>query len=149
MKTLIIYNSGYNKNTEKIAKAMAEVSNATLKQVNESSSNDLSCYDLIGFGSGIYNFKHHKSLIKFVKELDQMKNKKAFIFSTKAKFPKAFCHKKIKSLLLKKGFNVVGSFSCKGLVTFGPAKIFGGINKGHPNKDDIDNAKEFIRIIMK
>ena len=148
MKTLIVYHSVHNHNTEKIANAISYASNAIVKTVKETGINDLKSYDLIGFGSGIFNFKHHRSLFEFVKKLGQLNNKNAFIFSTKAKFPESICHKKLKTLLTKKGLNIIGEFSCKGLVTFGPAKLFGGINKGHPDENDINNAKRFVKSML-
>ncbi len=54
MKTLIIYISIHHSNTERIAKAMAEILDAKLVKSNEVHINDLLEYDLIGFGSGIY-----------------------------------------------------------------------------------------------
>ena len=40
-------------------------------------------YDLIGFGSGIYYYKPHKKLRKFVESMDDVENKKAFHFYMK------------------------------------------------------------------
>jgi hypothetical protein len=37
---------------------------------------------LIGFGSGIYDSKHHQSLFALVDRLPQVTNKNAFVFST-------------------------------------------------------------------
>jgi hypothetical protein len=37
---------------------------------------------LIGFGSGIYNGEHHKSILDLADSIDRQNNKKAFIFST-------------------------------------------------------------------
>ena len=54
MKTLIICVSIHHGNTEKIAKAMAEVLNAKLVKPNEVNINELAKYYSIGFGSGIY-----------------------------------------------------------------------------------------------
>jgi len=62
MKTLIIYNSTHHGNTKKIAKVMTEILNAELVKSDEVDITTLSKYDLIGFGSGIYYGKHHKSL---------------------------------------------------------------------------------------
>lgn len=49
MKTLILYFSFHHKNTERIAKAMAEVLNADLVEVTEASPEIVFDYDLIGF----------------------------------------------------------------------------------------------------
>lgn len=39
----------------------------------------------------------------------------------------------------------MGEFSCKGFDTFGLFKLIGGISKGHPDKNDLDNAKTFLK----
>lgn len=48
-------------NTEKIAKVMAEALNAKLVKVEDIQPEELADYDLIGFGSGIYGYKHHQN----------------------------------------------------------------------------------------
>ena len=54
MKSLIIYYSYYNKNTEKIAKILADKTNAEIINLKETNiAVDLDSYDLIGFG--VYN----------------------------------------------------------------------------------------------
>lgn len=76
-----------------------------------------------------------------------MSNKKVFVFSTsgqgKTKY-NGFVEQKLK----EKGFNVVGSFACKGYDTFGPFKLIGGIAKGRPNDKDFQNAKDFAKKLM-
>lgn len=37
-------------------------------------------YDLIGFGSGIYYYRPHKDMRKFLESLDEVENKEAFTF---------------------------------------------------------------------
>ena len=115
MKTLIIYASIHNGNTEKVARAMAEVLDAKLVKPNEIKTDESSEYDLIGFGSGIYFGKHHKSLLDLVSKLQPQNNKKAFIFSTRGIFPVSICHKALKKQLLEKEFEI--SFYSRGLVT--------------------------------
>ncbi|MCK4358430.1 MAG: flavodoxin family protein [Candidatus Cloacimonetes bacterium] len=141
MKTLLIYVSIHHGNTEKIAKVMAKVLNAKLVKPNEIDINELSKYDLIGFGSGIYGGKHHKVLLNFVDKLFQGQNKKAFIFSTSG--TNKDYNKSLKEKLLEKGFDIVGEFSCKGFDTWGPFKIVGGINRGRPNEQDLKKARKF------
>ena len=145
MKTLIICVSIHHGNTEKIAKAMAEVLNAKLAKPNEVNINELSKYDLIGFGSGIYAGEHHETLLNFADKLSQLQNKKAFIFSTRGILPVRLCHKSLRKKLLEKNFDVIAEFSCRGLLTEWPFNVIGGINKNRPNKKDLENAKNFAR----
>ena len=143
MKTLIIYASIHNGNTEKVARAMAEVLDAKLVKPNEIKTDESSEYDLIGFGSGIYFGKHHKSLLDLVSKLQPQNNKKAFIFSTRGIFPVSICHKALKKQLLEKEFEIMDEFSCKGFDNYGPFKLIGGINKNKPDGKDLDDAKKF------
>jgi flavodoxin len=148
MKKLIIYVSYHHNNTEKIARVIAKTLNADMKNLTQIDSNNLTMYDLIGFGSGIYFFKHHKNLLEFAKKIPQSKNKKAFIFSTSgsAILKK---HKPLKKILQSKGFEIIGEFNCAGYDNFGLLKIIGGKNKGRPNDEDIKKAKIFAKNLKK
>jgi flavodoxin len=145
MKNLIICVSIHHGNTEKIAKAMAEILNAKLAKPNEVTMDDLSNYDLIGFGSGIYAGEHHETLLDFADKLSQLQNKKAFIFSTRGILPVRLCHKSLRKKLLEKKVDVIGEFSCRGLLTEWPFNVIGGISKNRPNKKDLENARKFAR----
>jgi len=72
IKTLIIYASVHHNNTEKIACAMAEALNADMMRISEVNLEVLEKYDLIGFGSGIYYGKFHKSIIRLLEVLPKV-----------------------------------------------------------------------------
>ena len=74
MKALTVYISVHHGNTEKVARNMANILDADLVQVKEADATVLEGYDLIGFGSGIYFGKHHKSFLDFVDKLPVEKN---------------------------------------------------------------------------
>src|SRR5512136_511326 len=82
MKSLVIVFSYHHKNTETIAKSIAHVIDAPVKTPQQVNPEELREYDLVGFGSGIYAAKHHKSLLDLADKLPQVTGKKAFIFST-------------------------------------------------------------------
>ena len=82
MKSLIVLFSYHHKNKEKIAKVLSRVLDAEIKCPQEINPEELKEYNLIRFGSGIYSSKHHESLLELADKLPQVKNKKAFIFST-------------------------------------------------------------------
>ena len=71
MKVAVVYASVYYGNTEKVAKDIAEVLEADLYKAWEVDPSTLMQYNLIGFRSGIYFGKHHKSLFKLVNRLPQ------------------------------------------------------------------------------
>jgi flavodoxin len=146
METLIVYISIHHGNTEKIAKVMADTLDATLLEVKQADASMLEQYDLIGFGSGIYFGKHHKSLLDFVDKLPMLKNKKAFIFSTSGLRKIPFVHnfdKPLRAKLRWKGFDIIGEFSCRGLDTYRATKLVGGVNKGRPDAKDLKQAEDF------
>lgn len=150
MKALVVYVSIHHGNTEKIAEIMADALDASLLQVKQVDASMLEQYDLIGFGSGIYFGRHHKSLLDFVDKLPSLRNKKAFIFSTSGLRRIRFIHdidKPLKDKLQRKGLDIIGGFSCRGFDTFGAAMIIGGINRGRPDAKDLRRAQDFARIL--
>jgi flavodoxin len=148
MKALIIYISVHHGNTEKVAKVMANILDADLLKVKQVNVIMLEQYDLIGFGSGIYVGKHHKSLLDFVDKLPVIRNKKAFIFSTSGLRRIRFIHnfdEPLKEKLQRKGFDIIGEFSCRGFDTSWAAMIVGGINRNRPNTKDLKQVEDFAR----
>lgn len=146
MKALIIYISVHHGNTERVAKVMANILDADLLQMKQVDASMLEQYDLIGFGSGIYFGKHHKSLLDFVDMLPMLRNKKAFVFSTSGLGKIPFVHnfdKPLRKKLQRKGFDIIGEFSCRGLDTYRATKLVGGVNKGRPNAEDLRQAEDF------
>jgi len=139
LKALLIYVSVHHGNTEKVAISMANILNADLLQVKQADAAKLEQYDLIGFGSGVYFGKHHATLLDLIDRLPMVRNKKAFIFSTSGLRKIPFVHdfdKALRERLQRKGFDVIGEFSCRGYDTSRAAMILGGINRGRPNARD-------------
>jgi len=145
VKTLLVYESVHHGCTEKVARAMGKALGAVLAKPQDVDAEALGGYDLVGFGSGIYFARHHRSVLELVSRLPRLE-KKVFIFST-AGFPplRAFFHMDLKNRLRMKGANLVGEFCCRGLDTYGPYGIIGGINRGRPGKDELEAAKDFAR----
>ncbi len=146
MKSLIVLVSYHHNNTQKIAEVMAKVLDAQVKTPEQTSPDDLQQYDLVGFGSGIYAGRHHRTLRKFTDELPKVVNKKAFIFSTCTNTKNApKYHSLLREKLQSKGYTIVGEFNCAGFNTWGPYKLVGGLKKGRPNLDDLKLAEEFAK----
>ena len=143
MKTLIVYTSVHHQNTEKVAKVMAEALEAELVPVANAKPESLTTCDLIGFGSGIYFGKHHKTLLRFVETLPPVTQKRVFVFSTSG--DGKVHHAALKDKLVNKGFVIVDEFCCRGWDTVGPLKLFGGINKGKPDENDLAAARAFAQ----
>ena len=152
MKSLLILFSYHHNNTEKIANVIAKVLDAQIKTPKQIYPEELQEYDLVGFGSGIYSAKHHKSLLDLADRLPQVADKKAFLFST-CGIPAIGMtegivtenHAALREKLQSKGYTIVGEFGCVGFNTNSFLKRFGGINKGRPNANDLKNAETFAQ----
>jgi Flavodoxins len=146
VKSLIVLFSYHHNNTEKIAKTMAKVLNAEIKMPEQINPEEIQEYDLVGFGSGIYSAKHHESLLELADKLPQVNDRKAFIFSTSAltgNVKIAKDHSALMEKLESKGYIIIDEFQCKGFNTNSFLKLFGGMNKGRPNTEDLKHAEEF------
>lgn len=164
-KTLIVLVSFHHKNTEKIAQVFARVLDAQIVTPQEVDPATLQEYDLVGFGSGIYDDKHHRSLLELADKLPQTDNKKAFLFSTSGlggEEKTARDHKPLKEKLTNKGYTILDDFNCRGFDTNTSfehgiilsivswfVQLIGGINKGRPNQQDLEDAEEFAEKIKK
>ena len=126
---------------------MAEVAPLTVVELENVKHYNINEYDIVGFGSGIYYGKHDKELIEFVKKLDDFPLYN-FVISTSGtnKFKKY--SKALINVLESKNKTVLGTFGCKGLDKFFIFKLFGGINKEHPDETDYDLAQQFIIELM-
>ena len=141
---IIIYESIYNGNTEKIARAMAQKLGCRFINVQQALAEDLSKYKTIGFGSGIYFGTHHPALFEVVEKLDNSRQD-VFIFSTRGAPVLGKYHNGLKKALLQKRKKILGEFSVRGYDETGPWVIIGGGNVGKPNETDLKKAEKFIQ----
>jgi flavodoxin len=148
VKSLLVVFSCHHDNTRKIARAFAESLGAPTATPQAVDPEELSRYDLVGFGSGIYGEKHHQSLLDLADKLVPVTNKRAFIFSNSSiqeEGKVARDHSLLKGKLKAKGYRIAGEFSCLGFNTNSFLRFFGGINRGRPDAKDLERAKEFAR----
>jgi flavodoxin len=158
MKVLIVVSSFHHRNTEKVADVFARVFDARMKTPGQTDRGELQDYELIGFGSGIDSDKHYKELLDFTDSLPRVAGRKAFIFSTcgmpvfvagrsSAAEYAVKSHSALREKLTSRGYAVIGEFSCAGHNTNSFLKLFGGLNKGRPNAEDLGDAEEFARAL--
>jgi len=85
-------------------------------------------------------------LFDLADKLPQVTNRKAFIFST-CTFASQVAknHSSLREKLQSKGYIIVDEFACAGFNTNSLMKLFGGINKGRPNAEDLKHAEEFAQ----
>jgi flavodoxin len=143
VKALVVYVSYHHHNTEKVAKVIADTLKAETKTPEQIDLNNLSEFEIIGFGSGIYGGKLHEDLFELADRLLQTNRKKTFIFSTCNGTFVSRAMKDAKTRLQSKGFDVIGEFICKGFTTWGPFRLIGGRHKGRPNEEDLKQAAAF------
>lgn len=146
MKTAIIYYSKHHENTKNLLEKICKNKDITLIDAMKQQTAELSEYDLIGFASGIYYSKFHKSVIKAAEE-NLPENKKVFFIYTYGAKKDGYT-RAIKNAALKKSAECLGEYGCLGFNTFGPFKLIGGIAKGHPNNEDIEGAEKFLNSIL-
>jgi len=159
MKSLLIVSSYHHHNTEKLAQVLADVLDAKIEPPQHVNPKALPPYDLIGFGSGIYSDAHHPALLRLADRLPPVTDSRAFIFSTSGtpafaltgSFQEDYvekAHAALREKLRAKGYVIVDEFMCPGFNTNSFLKLFGGINRGHPNAEDLKRAEAFAQDLM-
>jgi len=131
---------------------MAGVLGADVAAPEETPYTSLEQYGLVGFGSGVYYGRMHDALFEWLRGLPDAPEatNPAFVFSTSGlPFLAKFWHAPLKKLLTRKGFEIVGEFSCRGFDTWGPLWLTGGLNWRHPNERDLARAREFAGRVIK
>jgi flavodoxin len=159
MRTLLVLFSYHHNNTEKIAKVLVKVLDAEIKTPLQIDLKELQEYDLLGFGSGIYDGKHHKAVLDLADKIPTVTDKKAFIFSTSFntwEYKKS--HSSLREKLESKGYKIIDEFNCAGWDTNSDynsgiilaavsyiVQLLGGLHKGRPNAKDLKKAEEFAQ----
>lgn len=132
MYQVLFYSKGGH--TRMIADAIAselgvkagEIKNATIDRAAK----------VVFLGSGCYGGKPGEDMTKFI-EAQDFSGREIALFSTSA----GAGGKELDDMagsLRQKGANVVGRFTCKGQFIF-------FVSRGHPDKADVENAKQFAR----
>lgn len=145
MRALIVCVSVSHGNTRRVAEAMGEVIGAAVVEPGGMRPGDVTGYDLLGFGSGIYGMNFHPRLWRFVAGLPAGHGTPVFLFATSGAGsfvwrPAAIL---LGRLLAARGYRVVDTFSCRGFDTWLPLRLVGGINKGRPGPSDLAAAGRF------
>ncbi|MFC8380953.1 flavodoxin family protein [Nocardia sp. NPDC056952] len=145
MKVILVCKSVSHGNTQRVAEAISQVLGGRVVAPADIDPAELAAYDLVGFGSGIYNMAFHPELRRFIASLPARHQGKAFVFRTSG-FPETPFRRYVTTLtrdIEKKGFDVVDAFDCRGFDTWLPLRVVGGVRKGHPDASDLTAAREF------
>jgi len=145
VNSLLICASRSHGNTARVARAIADVLGSGVVDVSEFDPRRISEYDLVGFGSGIYGMSFDRELRRLAGSLPPARGVDAFVFATSG-FGRINEHpfrRPLAAILERAGYPVIDTFCCRGLDTWLPLRIVGGINKGHPDDADLARAREF------
>lgn len=169
MKILIAYYS-MTGNTEKIAKSMSEAlagEELTLKKIEEVDPATLNSYDLVLLGSGIYAARFHKTVKKFLKATEEFPPKLALFYTHATTDPETYqtFPRNIRKIIEKGGCTLCAEFECLGETKASEEEQqqrLQGLSpeekrkaeeqmanlKGHPNAEDLENAKKFVKTLI-
>ena len=145
MKTIIVCVSVSNGNTRQVADAMAAELDASVVAPEDLDEEAWATADLVGIGSGIYGFRFHKQIRDLVDRLPVVEAKPIFVYWTSGtdEPPLWPYGRRLCGRLEEKGFETLGTFSCRGWDTWLPLRLVGGLNKGRPDEEDLARAREF------
>ena len=146
---ILVVTSMHHGNTMKVAEAMSAATGIQVYAPGDEARALIEQGAVPCLGSGIFFGQHHQSLLKFVDGLATTAGRDAFVFSTSgsglgpAGLLGRRCHRPLARLLADKGFEVAGEFGCKGFDTYGPWGKLGGVARGRPNAEELQQAREF------
>jgi len=147
MTAKIVYFSQTN-NTKKVAEAIAagirdSGQEPALARLQQASPEWLRGADLIGIGTPVFYYKQPFNVTDFLKGLDGLEGKYAFLFITEGGH-QSNTLLRMSGLLRKKGVTTIDAFSCFGYDTF---PIYIGKNRklGHPDEKELRSARAFGR----
>ena len=172
MKILVAYFSTTG-NTEKVAKAIKEGitgHDVDLLPVKSIDPNSLGSYDLVFLGSGIFAFNVSRKLTALVKKAPQLPPKFVYFYTHESPQQGAYpdCFKSVNKIIEKSNCEVLGVFDCCGENLVEKAEEqrqafrsrltpderkkaeedFLKLVKGHPDAEDLENAKNFASLIL-
>ena len=145
LKSMIIYGSHHHQNTEKLVKHLAKHYEITLVNAEEVSEVNYDDYDLIGFASGMDFSKFYPPVTDLAEKLPA--KKMIYALYTCAK-DNAKYGSQIEEIAERTGCTYLGKYGCKGYNTYGPWKIIGGMNKSHPDEDELAQVCSFYESIL-
>ena len=145
-KIVLIYASTHHGNTRKLAEAISSRYKITLIDAVRQETADLSGYDLIGFASGIDFGRFYEPVERFL-ERNLPDGKRVFFLYTCAKPDDRFTGR-MREKALQRNAILLGTYGCRRYNTYGPLKLIGGMNKGHPTAEELDGAIRFVKTLL-
>jgi flavodoxin I len=138
MTDIAVFVDSRGGNTRKVADAIAGELGVPVGDIKGPLPDDAK---ILFLGSGTYGGKPGQDMTKFI-ESGNFTGRKVALFATSGGAEGA---KNMMTLmadaLLKKGATILGDYHCRGKFLF--------TNRGHPNQEDLENAKKFAREMIK
>lgn len=137
MNDIIVLVDSRGGNTRKVAEAIAGELGVTVGDLSAPLPGDAKTLFL---GSGTYGGKAGEAMKKFISSND-FTGRRAALFGTSGSREGA--QKMIAIMaedLGKKGATILGNYHCRGKFLF--------TNRGHPDKEDLENAKKFAKEML-
>lgn len=134
MFEVVYYSMGGN--TGKVAMAIADELGVTAKNIKSVDTLDRDAF--IFLGTGCYGAVLPGEIAAFIEKY-QLKGKKIALFTTSA-FGWGKELTVVEKQIRDKGVNIAGHFNCYGR--------FLAMKKGHPDRDDLQKAREFARLMV-
>ena len=124
-------------NTRKVADAIADELGIKATDVTISPPDDAK---ILFLGSGTYGGKPGQAMMKFIGS-GNFSGRKVAVFGTSGSLAGGQnMIAAMTDILKQKGATILGSYHCRGKTFL--------VNWGHPNKEDLDNAKKFAREML-
>ena len=145
LKTVILYRSKHHGNTKKLVDAIVaaypSIDVINVEELGKNEYPDLSGYHLIGVASGIY-FGEFDKLLKRVLDHVLQPQDQVFGLMTYGGSDKSY-GRDLAAVCQVKWANLLTCHGCLGYDTWGPFKLVGGMQKGHPTAEEIQDAVDF------
>ena len=132
MNSLVVYFSR-GSNTRKVAEVIAKELGCDAVDIKKERPS-LSNVDLLIVGSGTYGGRPGKEFVSFLEEIPLATGRRAALFAT-CSSGIVLWFNSMKGVLESKGYQVCGSFSCFGQISF--------VRRGHPTAEELAKAAEF------
>ncbi len=146
MKSIIIYGSHHHGSTKALVQAITRHQNVELWDAEAAGRPSLEDYDLIGFASGIDFGRFYPAVTGTAQTLPA--GKPVYALFTCAKENRKYGDE-IQKTAAERGCTYLGTFGCRGYNTYGPWKLIGGMNKGHPTPEEQAAAIAFYEKVLK
>ena len=154
LKPIVLYSSRSG-NTGKIAREIASELNCRCEKIDETFDStiiDLDNFDIVFLGTGIYSAKPNAELLNYLKEMNPKNNVDFALFMTwlgRGTTDEAV-YDKIKAAVEAKGQKLVENcYSCfsegHSIMARVIARVIFPNAKGHPNAEDLSNARKWAR----